>query len=172
MIGQDIDVSVFTVRRIPVSAISDLVGGPETMAVGIYLTVTGAASGHLMLIYEPKIACAFVDLMMGNPPNHTTVLGEMEQSALGEMGNVIGAFFLNALADATGLSLRPSPPNVMRDMAGSLPDVVPADNRLTPDEAHLAATTCTTEDREISGVFFVMPSEDLREALLEAVKAA
>ncbi|MEE8421240.1 MAG: chemotaxis protein CheC [Dehalococcoidia bacterium] len=172
MIGQDIEVAEFALRRVPVSQISDLVGGPETMAVGIYLTVTGAASGHLMLIYEPKIACAFVDLMMGNPPNQTTELGEMEQSALGEMGNVIGAFFLNALADATGLSLRPSPPNVMMDMAGALLDVVTADILLTQDETYLAETTFMTGDREISGVFFVMPSEDLRDALLEAVQAA
>lgn len=172
MIGQDIDVSSFSLRRVPVSAISDLVGGPEVMSVGIYITVTGAASGHLMLIYEPKIACAFVDLMMGNPPDHTTELGEMEQSALAEMGNVIGAFFLNALADATGLSLRPSPPNVMMDMAGALLDVVTADILLTQDETYLAETTFMTPDREISGVFFVMPSEELRNALLESVPVA
>lgn len=172
LIGQDIDVGSFTLRRVPVASISELVGGPDVMAVGIYLTVTGHASGHIMLMYEPKIACAFVDLMMGNPPNATQVLGEMEQSVLGEMGNVIGAFFLNALADATGLKLRPSPPAVMIDMAGALLDVVSADILLTQDETYLAETTFTTNDREISGVFFVMPSEDLREALLSSLATA
>ncbi len=172
MIGQEITVSSFTLRRVPVSAIPRLVGGPEVTAVGIYLTVSGSADGHLMLMYEPKIACAFVDLIMGNPADTTKVLGEMEQSALGEMGNIIGAFFLGALADATGLTLRPSPPIVMMDMAGALLDVVSADLLLTEDETYLAETTFSTPGREISGVFFVMPSEALRDALLGAERAA
>ncbi len=172
MIGQEVEVSSFTLRRVPVSTIAQLVGGPEVMAVGIYLTVSGSANGHLMLMYEPKIACAFVDLMMGRPPHTTEELGEMERSALAEMGNVIGAFFLNALADATGLNLRPSPPVVMTDMAGALLDVVSADILLTQDETYLAETTFSAEDREISGVFFVMPSEELRDALLSAERAA
>ena len=172
MIGQEIEVSSFSLRRVPVSSIPELVGGPEVMAVGIYLTVSGSANGHLMLMYEPKIACAFVDLIMGNPPQTTETPGEMERSALSEMGNVIGAFFLSALADATGLTLRPSPPVVMTDMAGALLDVVSADILLTQDDTYLAETTFTGEDREISGVFFVMPSEKLRDALLSAERAA
>ncbi len=172
MIGQEIEVSSFSLRRVPVSSIPELVGGPEVMAVGIYLTVSGSANGHLMLMYEPKIACAFVDLIMGSPPQTTETLGEMERSALAEMGNVIGAFFLSALADATGLTLRPSPPVVMTDMAGALLDIVSADILLTQDETYLAETTFAAEDREISGVFFVMPSEELRDALLSAKRAA
>ena len=172
MIDQEIEVSSFTLRRVPVSSIAELVGGPEVVAVGIYLTVSGSANGHLMLMYEPKIACAFVDLIMGSPPQTTATLGEMERSALAEMGNVIGAFFLSALADATGLTLRPSPPVVMMDMAGALLDVVSADILLTQDDTYLAETTFAAEDREISGVFFVMPSEELRDALLGAGRAA
>lgn len=172
MIGQDIDVSSFTLRKVPVASISELVGGPEAEAIGIYLTVSGAADGHLMLIYEPRIAYAFVDLMMMQPPDTTTEIGEMERSALGEMGNIIGAFFLSAIADATGLELRPSPPAVMADMAGALLDVVSAEILMHSDETFLAETTFATGDRDISGVFFVMPSDDLLNALLQVERAA
>jgi chemotaxis protein CheC len=172
MIGQDIDVSEFSLRKVPVATISELVGGPEAEAIGIYLTVSGAADGHLMLIYEPRIAYAFVDLMMMQPPDTTTEIGEMERSALGEMGNIIGAFFLSAIADATGLELRPSPPSVMADMAGALLDVVSAEILMHSDETFLAETTFSTGDRDISGVFFVMPSDDLLDALLQVERAA
>ena len=172
MIGQDIDVSEFTLRKVPVASISELVGGPEAEAIGIYLTVSGAADGHLMLIYEPRIAYAFVDLIMMQPPETTTEIGEMERSALGEMGNIIGAFFLSAIADATGLELRPSPPSVMADMAGALLDVVSAEILMHSDETFLAETTFSTGDRDISGVFFVMPSDDLLNALLQVERAA
>lgn len=168
MVGSEISVNAFGLRRVPVAEIAGIVGGPDIMAVGIYLTVSGSADGHLMLMYDPKIASAFVDLLMMQEVGTTTELGEMEHSALGEMGNVIGAFFLNALADETGLDLHPSPPSVMTDMSGALLDVITADILLTADETYLVETTFAVEGQEISGVFFVIPSENLLQALIQA----
>jgi len=172
MIGQEIEVDSFGLRKVPVAQISQLVGGAEAPAVGIYLTVSGAADGHLMLVYDPRIAYAFVDLLMMQPIGTTKAIGEMESSALGEMGNVIGAFFLNAIADHTGLSLRPSPPAVMADMAGALLDVVSTEILMHTDDTYLAETTFSTAEGVISGVFFVMPSDDLLDVLLETARAA
>ncbi len=172
MVGQEIEVEGFSLRQIPVASVSQLVGGPEVISVGIHLTISGAADGVLMLIYEPTTACAFVDLMMQRPPDTTQTLGAMERSALGEMGNVIGSAFLSALADATGLDLRPSPPAVIIDMAGALLDVVAASIMLTQDETYLAQNVFSAGDRRISGTFFVIPSVELQEALLDARLAA
>lgn len=166
MVGQPIEVRDFDLEQVPVASISQHVGGAAAQSVGIYLTVTGDADGHLMLIYEPRIAFAFVDLLMMQAPDTTTEMTPMAASALGEMGNVIGAFFLNAIADATGLSLRPSPPTVMTDMAGALLDVVTADILLYSDDTYLADTTFSTADRDISGAFFVIPSQGLLDAIL------
>lgn len=172
MLGEEIAVTSFALKRTPVAELANVVGGPDVDAVGIYLTVSGAAQGHLMLIYEPRIAYAFVDLLMGQPADTTQELDEMGRSALGEMGNIIGAFFLNAIADATGLELMPSPPAVMTDMAGALLDVVTAEILMRQDDTYVAETTFTTADREIEGQFMVIPSEELLQALLETTKAA
>ena len=172
MIGQEIEVTSFRLRRIPVADIPQMVGGPEAISVGIYLTVTGAADGHLMLIYDPRIAYAFVDLLLGQPIGTTSELGAMEESALAEMGNIIGAFFLSALADETGLTLLPSPPSVMADMAGALLDVVTADILLTQDDTFVAESSFQVAGQQVDGMFFVMPSEQLLEALVGASQAA
>lgn len=165
MIGAEIEVSDLELRRIPVTAVSDAFGGREREAVGIYLTVSGAADGHLMLMYEPSIALAFVDLLYGEPLGTGTSLTEMGRSALGEMGNVIGAFFLNAIADATGLALLPSPPEVMTDMAGALLDIISADILQTQDETYIGEATFRVAGQDVSGVFLVMPTADLLETL-------
>lgn len=172
MIGQEVSVESFGLKQIPVAETSKLMGGPETEAVGIYLTVSGSANGHIMLMYEPKVAYQFVDILMGMPGGSTQSLGDMEKSALGELGNIVGSSFLNALADATGLTLLPSPPNVMTDMAGALLDIIAADILLTQDDAFVAETTYHASDRDIAGQFFVIPTQDLLRVLLESRPAA
>jgi chemotaxis protein CheC len=167
MIGQQITVKSLALKRVPVTEIPSIGGGPEVSSVGIYLASLGAADGHILLMLDPGIAYAFVDLLMGQPPRTTQSLGEMERSALGEMGNIIGSFFLNALADSTGLDLRPSPPAVLIDMAGAVMDVVVADMMLRQEYAFVAETAFHAGDADISGQFFVMPSEQLLQVLLD-----
>jgi chemotaxis protein CheC len=125
-----------------------------------------------MLMYDPEMAHGFVDMLMGLPAGSTQSLGEMEESALGELGNIVGSSFLNALADATGLTLLPSPPSVMTDMAGALLDVITADILLTQDDGFVAKTAFHAPDRDISGQFFVIPTHALLTALLERRPAA
>ncbi len=172
MVGQDIKVASFGLKEIPVVEISHLMGGPEIETVGIYLTVSGSADGHILLMYDPQMSYGFVDMLMGLPAGSTQSLGEMEESALGELGNIVGSSFLNALADATGLTLMPSPPSVITDMAGALLDVIAADILLTQDDAFVAETAFRAPDRDISGQFFVIPTQDLLRVLLERRPAA
>ena len=172
LLGVEIDVGSFALKRVPLPEIANLVGGPEEISVGIYLTVSGGADGQMLLMYDPRTACSFVDMLMMQPEGSTVVLGPMEESALGEMGNVTGASFLNVLADAAGLQLLPSPPVVITDMAGALLDVIAADVSLTQDHAFIAETTFTAPDRQIAGVFFVIPSQALLRVLLQGAQAA
>lgn len=172
LVGQEIESDSFVFKQVSLTEVSQLMGGPEVESVGIYLTVSGSADGHIMLMYDPKMAHGFVDLLMGLPAGTTQSLGEMEQSALGELGNIVGSSFLNVLADSTGLTLMPSPPTVMRDMAGALLDLVATDMLLTQDDAYIADSTYRAPDREISGRLFIIPSQGLLEALLKTRTAA
>ena len=167
MLGREIKINSLRVARIPVGDAPGLVGGHEALSVGIYLTVSGAATGHMFMVFHPKTALGLVDLLLGEELGTTQSLSEMEESALAELGNITGSFFLNALADITGLVLLPSPPAVIMDMAGAILDVALADIILESDYALVVETSFGTEDRQIGGSFLVMPSPDLMRALIE-----
>ncbi len=169
MVGREITTYSLNARVIPVASAADLLGGSEELTVGIYLGVSGSATGHMVLVYQPGVAYDFVDMLMGNPPGSTQVLDEMERSALGEMGNVMGSFFLNSLADATGLTLNPSPPAVMMDMAGAIMDVALADILRETDQALIVEASFGTQDSRSSGTFLVLPSLDLQRVLVGAL---
>ncbi|NQW23978.1 MAG: chemotaxis protein CheC [SAR202 cluster bacterium] len=164
MVDQEIIMKTISARQIPVDDVPDLFGGREMVAVAVYLAVTGATEGHMFLVYPPQTAMSLVDLLLGEPSGTTTEITEMEASALGEMGNIMGSFYLNALSDASGLVLMPSPPAVIMDMAGSILDVALADILQESEDALVVEATFSTKDNAINGNFLVLPSPDfLRE---------
>ncbi|MEI6136165.1 MAG: chemotaxis protein CheC [Chloroflexota bacterium] len=161
MLGSDIDVTSLTLRRVPITEMSGPLGGLDAEIVWIYLAVSGSVEGHLVFLYEPRIACGFIDLLMDRPRRTTRTIDAMGYSALGEMGNIVGASFLAAIADATGMSLSPSPPMVMRDNVRTLLHVFATDILTSRRETYLAEATLITRSHDIAGVFMVMPTEEL-----------
>ncbi len=92
MVKKDIEMNAVSARQVPVDEVPELFGGREEVAVAVYLAVTGTADGHMFIVYPPKTAMALVDLLMGEQPVTTQEITEMEASALGEMGNIMGSF--------------------------------------------------------------------------------
>ncbi|MHB8105608.1 MAG: chemotaxis protein CheC [Dehalococcoidales bacterium] len=157
MSGQDIKVIKMTVRKVLVKDISDLFGGPEAVIIAVYLEITGNSNGHMVVVYEPSVAYELVDMLMGQPTGTTKELTDMESSALGEVGNVMGSFFLNYLADSTGKRFQPSPPAVMMDMAGAVLDSTLADILAYSDETYVMEAVFGTKDRQVAGTFLALP---------------
>jgi len=157
MVGKPIAVTDFSLKRMLVRKVPDLFGGPEALMVGVYLQSTGASEGHMIVGYEPEIASKLIGLVLGQTPDGVENLTEMEQSVLGEIGNVMGSFFLNTLADGTGVRLLPSPPAVMVDMAGAILDVPLAYTISQGDYTYLVTATFAAPDGVIDGKFIVMP---------------
>ena len=143
------------------------------MTAGVYVGVESASagSGHMIIVYPPRTAYDLIDMLMDNPPGSTQELGEMEQSVLGEVGNVMGSQFLNTLSNYTGLDLRVTPPAVMMDMAGAILDAALAELMSDGDDALVMDTTFGTEDRQVHGKFLVMPSLILQGSLIEKLIA-
>lgn len=167
MVNQQVKIKSLSLRQVPAREAPQLVGGPEKLVIGIYLTFTGDATGHILLIHQPEVAFAIIDMLLGNAPGSTQSLEEMEQSALAELGNVIGSCYLNAIADSLGMTLRPSPPDVILDMAGAIMDVAVVEIVQESDDVFVSETTFGTDDRQASGTFLVIPSVSFLRIILE-----
>ncbi len=171
MVGQELKVTSLDLKRYPAKDCAMLLGGPENLVVGIYLTIDGDATGHLMLIHDPKIAFQLIDLQLDLPPGSTHELEEMGRSVLGEMGNITGSFFLNALADASGLNLMPSPPAVMIDMAGAILGIALTKIMQEQDDVLVIRATFGADSQQFDGTFMVLPTSDFMKVILKNPKA-
>ena len=120
LMGQEIAIHVPNVRLGTKADACDAVGGEEELVLGAYLSISGDITGHVMLLFPVSRALECVDFMCGQKPGTTTEPDELSESAIGELGNIVGSAFINALADHMNLILHPSPPNVIHDMAIAL----------------------------------------------------
>jgi chemotaxis protein CheC len=92
----------------------------------------------------------------------------MERSALSEIGNLTGAFFLNAIAELTNISSHPSPPAVMVDMVGSILDVVVATMGAISDQVLMFKAAFKIGERKLQADFWIIPDPATLEKLTVA----
>lgn len=127
LMGQEIAIHVPNIRVGTRADACDAVGGPEAVVLGAYLSISGDITGHVVLLFPESRAFECVDLMCGQKPGTTTEADELAGSAIGELGNIVGSAFINALADEMNLVLHASPPAVVNDMAIALVQTIYAD---------------------------------------------
>jgi chemotaxis protein CheC len=159
MVGQDIGINSVEIEEVLAKRVPEMMGGPDALIMGIYLTFSGAANGHIMLAHSPEVANAFLNMLLGGEHDIRTSIDEMEQSALGEMGNVTSSFFLNSVADSLGVLLSPSTPLMLLDIAGAVLDVALAEILLASDYVFSVKTSFVIKDAQIEGAFMVLPNK-------------
>ncbi len=157
MVGEALAVTEPKVHLVSIAEIPDLLGGAEMEAVGIYLRAVGDLAGQIMLIIPYNRALEMVDMLLGEPLGTTKEFGALERSALQEMGNLTGTFFLNAIAGLTGLESRPSPPAVMVDMVGAIMDIIVATSGGVSENVLMLQTTFLRDSRSLECNFWMIP---------------
>ena len=171
MVGRKIHVHNPNAKLVTVLTIPEIAGRQDDDAVGIYLRFKGDVDGQIMLIVPFAKAMELVDLMMQAPAGTTQQLGSLERSALGELGNLCGSFFLNSVARSTKAKFHPTPPAVMVDMVGAILDIVVATSGGISEQALLMQANFTDGERCVEADFWVIPDmTSLNEMLKKNIK--
>lgn len=166
MTGHKIEVSNPVFSLVPILTIPQIIGGPEDDAVGIYLRIEGDLLGQIMMIIPYQKALELADLLMGLAQGTTRNLGSLERSALGELGNLCGSFFLNSIAESVGASFRPTPPAVMVDMVGAILDIIIATAGSVSEHVLLMHANFMDGARSVATDFWVIPDMNTLQGLV------
>lgn len=183
MVGIPINIDAPKMEIVPLNKIAEMAGGEAEVGVALYLAIAGDVEGHLLLFFSEPNAYALADLLLEQPGGTTEEslrknggeLGDLEISALSELCNVTGSFFLNALSDLTLLEITPSTPAVVRDMLGSIIDYILADLSCRGDRALMVETQFVGQQGNINGSiqgsFFLLPTPEGLEHILQGLEA-
>lgn len=165
LMGQKIAIHVPNVRMGTKADACDAVGGEESVVLGAYLAISGDITGHVMLLFPVARALECVDLMCGQPPGTTTEPDELARSAIGELGNIVGSAFVNALADRVNLILHPSPPTIVHDMAIALVETVYAEVLSQGGDVAMIDTEFEDHKGRSAGLLIIAPDPSCMEQL-------
>lgn len=120
MTGQTIMISVPRIFIAPLEDVPPHVSGPEEPVAGVLMHMLGDLTGRTLLVFPSPIAVRLAELMLRRPKGSSSGLGELEQSAIKEAGNILSGQYMNALSDFMGMVLLPSPPSLAIDMSNAL----------------------------------------------------
>jgi chemotaxis protein CheC len=160
MVGRSVDITVPAARVLPIADAVSAVGEPEADATGVVLGVVGDMGASVLLLFTPQDAelmCGMLGVEAGT---------EIGDSALQEIGNIVGTSYINALAGMTGMALEPTPPGVASDMLGAIVQTVLAERAGASDVALLLDSDLVVEDADCSVSFLLMPDQGGVEQLL------
>lgn len=171
MIGCKVDMSVPQVRLLEFKEVGEIVGGEEQIMVSIYLQVEGDVEGSIMFMLNKvaaahlvnKLMCGMLGIDETNAAEYE--FGEMECSAIKEVGNIITGAYLNALSGLTNLKIYPSVPQLGIDMAGALLSVPAVEFGVMGDNILLIQTQFS-DDIELDGYFILIPDMESYEKIL------
>lgn len=155
MVDKKVLLSVPRATLVPLVKVSDLVGGAETPVVGIYLHISGEASGSMLLLLEESSAMELAQLMVAL--DYKGALDTVEQSALQETGSILAGSYLNALSQMTNILLRPSVPGFAVDMAGAIIDFILVEISQSEDYVLVIETEFDIMHHKIRGHLILFP---------------
>ena len=161
MLGRSVDISVPNALVLPFAEAVEATGPAEDEVTGIVLGVVGDLAATVLLLVPPADA-ATMCRMLGVEPDD-----EFALSALGEIGNVVGTSYINALAAMTGMEIEPTPPATATDMLGAIVETVLASHADGGDVALLLDSDLEVEGEDCSISFVLVPDQGGVDQLLE-----
>jgi len=153
MLGRSVDISVPKAQALPFAEAVEAAGPAEQDITGIVLGIVGEMNGTVLLLVPPSDADK-ICRMLGVEPD-----GEFALSALGEIGNIVGTSYINALAAMTGMDIEPTPPATATDMLGALVASVLAGQAHAGDIALMLDSNLVVEGEDCSISFFLVPDQ-------------
>lgn len=120
MIEQPLDMEIPKVCILPFQKVPDMLGGAETIQVGILLEVSQDLCGTFMFLLNEDFTKTILEKLVDVQVEDVCELDELSKSAISEIGNIMCCSYINALSFLLNVDIHISLPSVCCDMAGAI----------------------------------------------------
>ena len=154
MLGRPVDIKVPSVVALPLGEAIEAVGDPELPRTAVKLDIFGDLDGTVLLVFPLEDAAALCGMLGVDPDS------EVGLSALGEIGNILGTSYVNALGQMIGMEVEPHPPVTTTDMLGAIVSTVLLERDDVGDTALMLDSAMFVEGEQCELSFLLVPSAD------------
>lgn len=98
----------------------DKLGGPEKIITAVLTRLSGDLEGMMLYLQEKEFINEVLECLLSEQIEGYEDLGELEISALKEIGNIIMASYINSISDLAGFKVNLSIPGIGVNMLGAL----------------------------------------------------
>lgn len=165
-------ISVPQVRRVAYAEVPRMLADFGDHVAVVMMRMLGDLTGRSLLVFGEQDAVRLCDLILRRPIGPMRAMGEMEQSGLKEVGNIVCSAYLTALSNFMGMMLLPSVPSLT---IGTMPSAVSA--AVDPQEEGSDLVFCVDtafradgSETPLTGAFLLMPDQASIRAILEAIR--
>ena len=120
MLNRSIRITLPEVRIMGYNEAIEWIGGPEAITAGVLVGIGGQINGIMLAVQDLD----FINLVLNSTLEETIQdydeLGELERSALVEIGNIMISTFINALSGLADVKIELTVPSLTVDMQGAI----------------------------------------------------
>ncbi len=156
MLMCQINMSVPEILVVDIGRICDHIGDEYSAMVVFQLQGELEPGGYIILLVSRESALRLTNTMLGMTDTDRE-LGEMDQSALLEIGNIMISAFLDGTAELLGIVMLPSPPELAIDMAHAGMSSLLATMDADIDEVILFRTELMDEEHMVNSDILFLP---------------
>ena len=157
MLSSTIDIGVPSVKTLDYNQVVEFIGGPENIVIGLLIRLTGDIKGMMMYILKDSFANKITSTFYGKQLDDITEVDDLDKSAICEMGNIMAASYVNAIAALTGLTIDISVPSFCVDMAGAILSVPAIEFAQVGDKVLFIDDNFMITDDEIKSNMILIP---------------
>jgi chemotaxis protein CheC len=120
MIGRQVRLQKPQVRIMGYDEAIDWIGGPEEITAGVLVKLSGDLTGIMLSVQQLPFINLVMDSMLGMHVEDYHGIGEVERSAMTEVGNIMISNCINAICSLAGMEVNLTVPAFTVDMQGAI----------------------------------------------------
>lgn len=169
MLMKKVDMAVPEVKLLDINEAIDIMGGPENVVLGILIRMSMDLEGMVMFLLKKDFVCLVVNSLLGSNIERFEDIGDMELSALSEIGNIMIASYINSIASLTGMTIDISVPALTIDMSGALLSVPAIEYANVSDKIVFIQEKFFADKDSVDSHILLVPSVESLNKLLQGL---
>ncbi len=168
-LDRKIGMNVPSVKILPITEVSDIIANSEKKVAGVLLRVNGEFSGKILFILT-EISLKYLFKIIFNKNIDLKNFGEVERSAITEVGNILSGAYLSAINKMTDFNLTQTVPAFSYDMVGAILTSALISLENNSDYTLLIETKFKDSINDLESYFFLIPEQGNLKKIFKAVK--